>query len=112
MSSKVVLLASVIIASLFLLAEANDGIKLTEFQSPEIRNPARVRSSGSSVHSPQPHQEGPEPQVPEPEGPQPDIPESEDPKPEGPSISESHAEVHESNTNVETEQQRIETPQQ
>uniref|UniRef100_A0A023EET8 Putative secreted protein n=1 Tax=Aedes albopictus TaxID=7160 RepID=A0A023EET8_AEDAL len=112
MSSKVVLLASVIIASLFLLAEANDGIKLTEFQSPEIRNPARVRSSGSSVHSPPPHQEGPEPQVPEPEGPQPDIPESEDPKPEGPSISESHAEVHESNTNVETEQQRIETPQQ
>uniref|UniRef100_A0A023EES2 Putative secreted protein n=1 Tax=Aedes albopictus TaxID=7160 RepID=A0A023EES2_AEDAL len=102
MSSKVILLASVIIASLFLLAEANDGIKLTEFQSPEIRNPARVRSSGSSVHSPQPDPESPKPEVPEPE----------DPKPEGPSISESHAEVHESNTNVETEQQHIETPQQ
>uniref|UniRef100_A0A023EF25 Putative secreted protein n=1 Tax=Aedes albopictus TaxID=7160 RepID=A0A023EF25_AEDAL len=112
MSSKVILLASVIIASLFLLAEANDGIKLTEFQSPEIRNPARVRSSGSSVHAPQPDPEGPKPEVPEPQGPEPDVPESEDPKPKGPSISESHAEVHESNTNVETEQQHIETPQQ
>uniref|UniRef100_A0A023EEX4 Putative secreted protein n=1 Tax=Aedes albopictus TaxID=7160 RepID=A0A023EEX4_AEDAL len=107
MSSKLILLASLVIASLLLLVEANDGIKLTEFQSPEIRNPARVRSSGSSVHAPQPDPEGPKPEFPEPEG-----PESEDPKPEGPSISENHAEVHESNTNVETEQQHIETPQQ
>lgn len=86
MSSKALFLVAFVVASLILVATANDDeLKLTEIESPEFKKPAKVSSLGEL--------EGPDPD--KPEGPIQNRPKPKDPKPEA-GLSESHAEVHES----------------